>query len=435
MKDTKADLGSGFKQCNQMMAQVGSQTGRIANLIARKKSQAEREEEKHKSQVINIAVKAAAKAKAATRQGTAAAAAKAKVGKRACQVFDSLDKIKDHKDKIRNIKEVAVEAGKPFEIAVDDLEPVLLTGVGFVAGENEFSEVLGKFTERWMKSDYYTDSGRGAQLLSGGAKTSAPPCPVAFSGTKVRHGLTPADCQYIDNPWAFALAHNKPQAGPEFCGLHSVKLQHHGQRAVVIASFEKLELFVRGTVGIGGTVSLARVVDTIAEANVATLTAMLQAGCDISRGVQEEGIALLVPWGCIVCEVAQNSDDVCGVRWTCVGDSTNPSFDNLASYMVPADAQQLKSNNTAALLAKVVAALAAPAGAAPLRALPAPPPGRPAAGSGMFGKPGKPTTKAEKQTALSVKEEAAATKAVGAAAVAATADVAAKSEPEKPRRT
>ena len=27
MKDTKADLGSGFKQCNQLMAQVSSQTG------------------------------------------------------------------------------------------------------------------------------------------------------------------------------------------------------------------------------------------------------------------------------------------------------------------------------------------------------------------------------------------------------------------------
>ena len=93
-------------------------------------------------------MKAAAKAKAAARLGTAAAAAKAKVGKRACQVFDSLDTIKDHKDKIRNIKKVAVEAGKPFEIAADALEPVLLTSVGFVEGENEFSEVLGKFTER-----------------------------------------------------------------------------------------------------------------------------------------------------------------------------------------------------------------------------------------------------------------------------------------------
>ena len=183
--------------------------------------------------------------------------------------------------------------------------------------------------------------------------------------------------------------------------------------------------------------SLARVVDTIAEANVATMTAMLQAGCEIWRGVQEAGTALLVPWGCIICEVAQNFDDACGVRWTCVGDSTNPSFANLASYMVPADTQQLKSNNTAALLAKVVAALAAPAGAAPLRALPAPPSGRPADGSGMFGMIGKPTTKVEKQTARLVKEEAAATKAVGAAAVAATADVAAKSEPEKkkPRRS
>ena len=193
-------------------------------------------------------------------------------------------------------------------------------------------------------------------MIMGDAKKDTPPCPVTFGGTRVRHGLTPADCIYIDNPWCFALAHDVPQAGPEFCGFHSMKLQVKGQREIIAASFEKLELFVQGTVGASGTLSLARVTDTLAEANVAMLEAMLKAGVEIWHSVVPSVSAVVIPWGFIVCEKAVNAEDVFGLRWTCIGDSAPPPFLKLASYMAP-DGQGAKANSTAALLAKVLKAM------------------------------------------------------------------------------
>ena len=125
---------------------------------------------------------------------------------------------------------------------------------------------------------------------------------------------------------------------------------------MVVASFEKLELFVQGTVGSSGMLSLARITDTLAEANVTMLEAMLKAGVEIWHGVVSAGNALVIPWGHIVCEKALNAADVVGFRYTCIGDNASPSFMKLAAYMAP-EGPSAASNTTSALLVKVLKAI------------------------------------------------------------------------------
>ena len=89
MKDVKAHIAEEFKKHQNIIAQVTSQTGRIAGLMSRKVQQAEREAEKATNQVLNAAAKAAAKAKTKSKV-TDHAAAKKTSTKRMCQIFESL---------------------------------------------------------------------------------------------------------------------------------------------------------------------------------------------------------------------------------------------------------------------------------------------------------------------------------------------------------
>ena len=177
--------------------------------------------------------------------------------------------------------------------------------------------------------------------------------------------MAPTDCNYIDSSWYFAMAKHQPSAGPEFAGLHSVKMQVLGHRRVLVAEFEKLETFMRGTIGANGTLSLARITETLAEASIEILTAMLTSGVEIWDGLVEEGHTLLVPWGFIVCETCVNQQDTAGFRFTLIGDEASKGFLNLASYMMPTGGQTLKQNTTGILLKKVVDGLSVSSGEQP----------------------------------------------------------------------
>ena len=91
------------------------------------------------------------------------------------------------------------------------------------------------------------------------------------------------------------MAKDAGSFGPEFCGLHSCKVQVKGQRRVLCAEFSALVVNVKGTIGVGGTLALGKIVDTLAGANSQMLQAMIVAGVNIYEAVVEECEALVMP--------------------------------------------------------------------------------------------------------------------------------------------
>ena len=107
--------------------------------------------------------------------------------------------------------------------------------------------------------------------------------------------LTGADMQYIDTYWHWATHKDAKAAGPEYSSLHSVKFQKQGQRFVLMSPFSQLETFSKGTVGSGGALTMARIVEMSSEADEQMVEALIKAKVPLVHGVIPGGMGLFVP--------------------------------------------------------------------------------------------------------------------------------------------
>ena len=186
MKTQKAHIAEKFKEFSDMNSAVTGQMGRITNLLTRKENQKVKEAEREVAKLQVAAAKAQAKAMASGRQQSSNSSDKSKEKKRECKVFAAVDKLAGvAKSKLKTFKKEKVPDQGFFDVQV---------ATPFIAMVELREDVakktgLDKFLQKFLDSDYYKDSGRGALMLPSAAKPAVPSCPIQMSGTKAPHHI------------------------------------------------------------------------------------------------------------------------------------------------------------------------------------------------------------------------------------------------------
>ena len=301
--DKKNEITNLFKQFNTLIAHVSSQAARITALLKARARREEKEKENADKRAVQLASRAMQAFSATQRQQ--AAQPKALVATRQCKIFESIEALdEEQKKKLHNVvTSAAINDGFPgVMLNGAQLKTPQFLNFTLVCGDDtDFKSFLNKFKSSRLY-DPKTASGRGSEMILGDCCSRCPACPVKTPCDAISLNLTGADKQYIDTCWHWATHKDAKSGGPEFSSLHSVKFQKHGQRSVVAAPFGALANFAKGTVGSGGTLTLQKVIDVLAESDEQMLEAMLKAGVPLHTATIAEGKGLFMPWGWISCE-------------------------------------------------------------------------------------------------------------------------------------
>ena len=181
--------------------------------------------------------------------------------------------------------------------------------------------------------------------------------PLEIEHDKLKAQMIGTDVNYLAVPWMFALKKGRVSAGPEYLAVTSVKYNHVGQRSLVLVDFASLQQFAKATARQGAVMTLQKMVDLVCDADADMVAALVRANVQMWQGVVPAKHTVAIPWGFIVIERCDNTEDCLGWRWTLLSDYVPDSFAKLADIMLPHDATNVKANSVQAMLAKLVMAI------------------------------------------------------------------------------
>ena len=237
--------------------------------------------------------------------------------------------------------------------------PLIIDNMEIVLADN-VQEALGTFVETEFKtSRSYTTSGRGAMMVEDPTQqaevaTQFGPF-LGKDGGKLLDQLDRNEKNYINSPWFWASSAAMHACGPEFAMLGSLKFTALGERLVVMAPFDRLEVVFRQHLEDTGedattNVTPQTVCDLFSEATELQLASM-----DFTvRTRAGPGSLLYVPWGWVVCERTINGKLVIGLRWLSVSDWCSPALAALATLVLPGAGDKIKPNSSVGFLQRLL---------------------------------------------------------------------------------
>ena len=219
--------------------------------------------------------------------------------------------------------------------------------------------LLNAALERFNKSENARFA-RGSEFLAGRKATQAPPNAVHVDGTKAFEKITPQDASFLCTPWSFIMGTEHKCVGPEYGCLPCVRYIERGQRTCILVEFTSLKQFTKGTIGVGGSLTMQAMLNRVSGADQDMLKALLGAGVKMFKATLGAGTWCFQPWGFVTVEMTNpvaESAICAGFRYLSVNDYPSSSFFDMASFMCPSEPQSIKANSVQAILAKVLKAV------------------------------------------------------------------------------